>query len=113
MSDPVSWLMIRPGWKVVAADGTEVGKVDETVGDSNADIFDGLAVTTGTLGRPRYVPAEQVAEITQGAVRLSLTPDRVDQLGEYKEPPTSAIIEPGTKDTFWGRIRSVFRRPNS
>jgi hypothetical protein len=113
VADPVSWLLIESGWTVLAADGSDVGKVHETVGDSNADIFDGLAVSTSTRGKPRYVPAERVAEITKGAVRLSLTPEQVKQLDEYAEPPTTAIIEPVTKDTFWGRIRSVFRRPNS
>src|SRR5205085_11166814 len=29
MADPVSWLMIEPGWKVLDADGEEVGAVDE------------------------------------------------------------------------------------
>jgi hypothetical protein len=113
VADPVSWLLIEPGWKVLAADGSEVGTVKETVGDSNADIFDGLAIATSTRGKPRYVPAEQVGEITQGAVRLSLPPEQVEQLGEYEEPPTSAIIEPETKDSLWGRIRGVFRRPTS
>ena len=39
MADTVSWLLIEAGWTVLAADGTEVGKVDEVTGDSNADIF--------------------------------------------------------------------------
>src|SRR5438874_5615752 len=65
--------MIRAGWKVVAADGGEVGEVDEVAGDDTEDIFDGLAIATTSFGKPRYVPAEQVAGITQGVVRLSLT----------------------------------------
>jgi hypothetical protein len=113
VADPVSWFLIEPGWKVFAADGSEVGTVKEVVGDSNADIFDGLAVSTSALGKRRYVPAEQVAEITEDGVRLALTPEKVDGLDEYQEPPESAIIEPETKDSFWGRIRNVFRRPTS
>jgi hypothetical protein len=97
MADPVSWLLIEPGWKVLAADGSEVGQVDEVAGDSNEDIFNGLAVATSALGKPRYVPAERVAEITEGAVRLSLSADQVEQLGEYLEPATSAQIEPESK----------------
>jgi hypothetical protein len=97
MADPVSWLMIETGWKVLAADGTEVGKVDEVAGDSNADIFDGLAVATSALGKPRYVPAEEIASIEPGIVRLRLTRDRTEQLGEYLEPATSAEIEPDSK----------------
>ena len=33
MADPVSWLMIEPGWRVEAADGEEVGRVLEVTGD--------------------------------------------------------------------------------
>jgi hypothetical protein len=89
--------MIRAGWKVLAADGSEVGEVDKVAGDDTEDIFDGLAVATSSFGKPRYVPAEQVAAISEGAVRLSLTRDQVVQLGEYLEPATSAEIEPDSK----------------
>jgi hypothetical protein len=94
MPDPVSWRVIKAGWKVEAADGTAVGEVDEVAGDENADIFNGLAVALTALGHPRYVPSENVAEIVQGTVRLSLSPDEVDSLGEYELPPTSLEIEP-------------------
>src|SRR5205085_11084887 len=109
--DPVSWLMIQPGWKVLAADGGEVGEVDEVVGDDNEDIFNGLAIATRAFGRPRYVPAEQVAEITEGFVRLSLAREQVEQLGEYLEPATSAQIEPdgrgGAAEGFGAEVRQV------
>jgi hypothetical protein len=95
--DQVSWLLIRPGWKVYASDGSEVGEVDEVAGDDTEDIFDGLAIATSALGRPRYVPAEQVSTITDGAVHLSLTPEQAEALGEYLEPATSAEIEPDGK----------------
>jgi hypothetical protein len=94
VADPVSWLLIRPGWKVLASDQTEVGEVDEVAGDDNADIFDGLAIATSAFGKPRYVPSEQVGQITEGYVHLTLTPEQVAALGEYREPATSAIIEP-------------------
>jgi hypothetical protein len=97
MADPVSWLLIRPGWKALAADGTEVGEVDEVAGDDNADLFDGLAIATSAFGKPRYVPSEQVGEITDGFVHLTLTREQVEQLGEYLEPATSEIIEPDSK----------------
>ena len=97
MDDPVSWLLIRSGWKVYASDGTEVGEVDEVAGDDNADIFDGLAVATSALGRPKYVPAESVTTITEGRVDLSLTREEVEASGEFLEPATSAEIEPDSK----------------
>ncbi|HEX4324292.1 MAG TPA: DUF2171 domain-containing protein [Gaiellaceae bacterium] len=94
MGDPVSWLMIRPGWKVYASDGTEVGAVDEVTGDDGADIFDGLAVATTALGQPKYVPAEQIATITEGRIDLSLTREQVESADAFLEPATSAEIEP-------------------
>jgi hypothetical protein len=109
MADPVSWLLIDPGWKVLAADGREVGAVDEVVGDSNADIFDGLAIATTRFGKPRYVPSEQVDEITEGTVRLSLTATQVEQLGEYLEPATSAQIEPDSKSGFGESVNAEAR----
>jgi hypothetical protein len=92
--DPVSWFMIEAGWTVLDANGQEVGSVDEVVGDSSDDIFNGLSISTSILGKPRYVPSEQVAEITEGRVRLTLSKDEVDRLGEYQEPATTAEILP-------------------
>ena len=86
MPDPASWLVIEKGWKVHAADGSEVGTVAETLGDENRDIFDGLAVSTGLLSKPVYVPSEQVGEIVEGAVRLALDAEAVERLEPY-EPP--------------------------
>jgi hypothetical protein len=99
-TDPVSWLLIRPGWKVVAVDGSEVGQVDEVAGDESMDIFDGLAVATSAFGKPRYVLSEQVGQITDGVVHLTISPAQVEQLGEYLEPATSAEIEPDSKGGF-------------
>jgi hypothetical protein len=93
MPDPVSWLLIEPGWKVVAADGEDIGKVEEVAGDSTHDIWDGIAVASGILSKPRYVPAEQVAEIVEGEVRLALTKEQFEHLDEFQEPPTTARIE--------------------
>jgi hypothetical protein len=98
--DPVSWLLIRPGWKVVAVDGSEVGSVDEIAGDDTEDIFDGLSVATSAFGKPRYVLSEQVGPIAEGVVHLTLTPAQVKQLDEYLEPATSAQIQPDSKGGF-------------
>jgi len=110
MADPVSWLLIRPGWKVLAADGSEVGKIDEVVGDDTADIFDGLAIATSALGKPRYVPAEQVGEITEGVVNLTLTREQAEGLGEYLEPATSAQIEADSKRGAGAAVGAELRK---
>ena len=78
--DPKSWLVIEPGWKVLANDGAEVGKVHETLGDQERDIFDGLAVSTGLLSKLTYVPSERVGDIREGEVHLALSSDEVAAL---------------------------------
>ena len=93
-ADPVSWLLVEHGWKVVAADGTALGSVEEVIGDTGKDIFNGISVSPGLLRRPKYVPAEQVAEITEGEIQLAITKEQFEQLGEHEEPPASAEILP-------------------
>ena len=89
---PVSWLVIEPGWSVVSADGEEMGKVEEVVGDTGEDIFNGLAVSTGLLGKPKYVPAERVREILEGEVRLDLPADALDALDDHEPQPPSTEL---------------------
>jgi hypothetical protein len=84
--DPIAWLALEPGHKVVTADDQELGKVDQVLGDEVADIFDGLAVAAGLLGKPKYVPAEVVSSIDTDAVRLAITKAEADRLGEYSPP---------------------------
>ena len=94
MADPVSWFVIEPGWKVVDANGADVGTVEEVVGDSSDDIFNGLSIATTLLGQPRYVPAEQVRTIVEGSVELALTKEQIAHLDEFEEPATTAEILP-------------------
>jgi len=89
MSDPVSWLLIEQGWRVVDSSGKDIGQVEEVIGDSGIDIFNGLSVATGLLSSARYVPAESVGQITEGTVQLTLSEDAVGQLDEYEQPPPS------------------------
>jgi hypothetical protein len=86
VADPIAWLVLEPGHKVVTADGDEIGKIDQVLGDQVADIFDGLAVATGLLGKPKYVPAELVSSIDSDAVRLTISKTEADRLDEYTPP---------------------------
>lgn len=90
MADPVSWKVTERGWSVVANDGNQVGTVDQVLGDTEADIFDGLAVGAGTvLDRPLYVPSEKVGEIEEGTVHLTIDAEAYRQLKPYEPPPQS------------------------
>ncbi|HWN22171.1 MAG TPA: PRC-barrel domain-containing protein [Gaiellaceae bacterium] len=96
--DPVSWFLIDEGWDVAGRDGRDLGTVHEVVGDTDKDIFNGLAVSPGFLRSARYVPAERVARIVEGRVELDLDRDEFDHLGEHGEMPPSAHIRPDTTD---------------
>jgi uncharacterized protein YrrD len=81
MADPVSWLLIEPGWEVADAAGKEIGKVVEVDADLQGDIFSGLEVRSGLL-RKKYVPAEHVKLITEGRIELDITADELAELDE-------------------------------
>lgn len=98
MADPVSWLLIERGWRVVGSDGEEIGRVDEIVGDKNADIFSGLSVSEGIFKDRRFVPSERVRTITPGYVELDLGSEQAAALERYEGAPTSAeILTPDPK----------------
>ena len=63
--DPVSWLLIEPGWPVYDRDENRVGKVDEVLGDGQSGIFHGLMVGGDEI------LAERVAEIREGEIHLT------------------------------------------
>jgi hypothetical protein len=84
VADPVSWLLIEPGWKVVGRDGDELGKVESVIGDKQRDIFDGLAVATKLIGRPRYIASERVGDIVDGCVEVDLSADDAERLEPFE-----------------------------
>jgi hypothetical protein len=108
MADPVSWLLVEKGWRVYAVGGSEIGRVDEVVGDSGKDIFDGLTISSGVLGRPRYVPSERVQTITEGRVELDLSTAEAEHLEPYEEPEPSEEILPESASR-WQRFAGWFR----
>lgn len=84
--DPVSWLLIAPGWEVVDSEGELVGIVAQLIGDPDRDIFDGLSVTSHDP-EPRYVPSERVEMIVEGRIVLGLTAPEFRQLDERAPGP--------------------------
>jgi hypothetical protein len=84
--DPASWLVVEPGWKVADQDGNEVGRVEQVVGDSNADIFSGILISTGLFTGHRFVPSDDVGRINEGRVHLLLDGDAIKQLNDETGP---------------------------
>ena len=101
--DPVAWINIEPGWKVLDAQGEEIGRVHELAGDENADIFDGLVIRRDVLSKDKYVPAEQVTQIVPGEVHISLTREQFEAIADYTEPVEEQIIP--ERSTWYQRSR--------
>ena len=93
--DPVSWLQIEQGWKVVTSDGVVVGTVAQVEGEKQSDIFDGLAVTSDQPKGIRYVPGEQVGLIYPGEVTLKISSTETDTLEPFVTPPPQTTWHPG------------------
>ena len=92
MPDPVSWKAVEKGWKVYDGAGEEVGTVAEIAGDEEADIFDGFGIKTGTLSKMKYVPAEIVESIAVGEIRLTISGNEVEALGDMREEVEEQVI---------------------
>ena len=95
MTDPVSWLQIEQGWKVVASDGAAVGTVAQVEGDKQSDIFDGLAVASAESKEIIYVPGEVVGSIFPGAVTLKVASAEAAALEPFKAAPPETTFRPG------------------
>jgi hypothetical protein len=105
-SEPqVAWKAIEEGADVVATDGEVHGRVSRVVGDSNADVFTGLAITTSAFGGERFVEAERVRGIWSRRVEVDLAPEAFADLPPHEEVP-SVRVRPGGGG-FFARL---FRR---
>jgi hypothetical protein len=107
----VSWKAIEPNAEVIVRGGEKAGHVGRIVGDSDADIFTGLAVVPRPLGKERFIDAEHVTGIWPDAVAVDLTREQVEALPEHEDAP----VERWRPDEggFFARLAGLFgrRRP--
>jgi PRC-barrel domain protein len=87
---PVAYLALEEGTAVLSADGEELGTVAHVLADEENDIFDGIVISHG-LGRHTFADAEQVGEIHEHGVVLTLTTAEAEALPEPSENP--AVME--------------------
>jgi hypothetical protein len=106
----VAWKAIEEDAEVFSAEGERVGRVSRTVGDSDADVFTGLAIVIDTFGGERFVDAERVRGIWPDRVDLDLTKDRIDRLPKYEDVP-SVRWRPGALGGIFSRLFGGRRRP--
>jgi uncharacterized protein YrrD len=92
MPDPVAWKAVEKGWPVYDRDGKQIGTVHEIAGDTEHDIFDGFGVKTSAHGHVKYVPAEIVASIAVGELRLTIPGDAVAALEDLHAEVEERIL---------------------
>lgn len=73
--------------------------MEQIVGDSDEDIFNGLSISLSFFDEPRYVPSEKVGRIFEDRVELRFTSEETKQLDEFLEPPPSLDI--GAEKASW------------
>jgi hypothetical protein len=104
---PVSYLGLEEGTAVLTTDGEEVGHVAHVLADEENDIFDGIVISHG-LGRHTFADAEQVGEIHERGVVLTLTAAEAEALPEPSENP--AVMEDDPSDAEGSPVANKLRR---
>jgi uncharacterized protein YrrD len=82
---PLAWKAILADTPVCAADGEEVGAVGEVLGSETADIFHGIVVRAGPMGRDVVVPAEHVRSITNVRIETDMSAEELQNLPPYQQ----------------------------
>jgi hypothetical protein len=104
---PVSYLTLEQGTAVLSADGEELGDVAHVLADEENDIFDGIVISQG-LARHTFADAEQVAEIYERGVVLTLTAAEAEALPEPSENP--AVMEDDPSEPEGSPVADKLRR---
>ena len=89
---PTSYLTLERGTPVFTSDGVEIGRVEHVLADADADIFDGIVISSG--GGHRFVDAPQVAGMAADGVTLTLDSAAADGLPEPGENPAEMSADP-------------------
>jgi uncharacterized protein YrrD len=84
----IAWKAIEGRTPVFSTEGEAVGKVSQVVGDPEADVFTGLAVSLGAFERDRFVASEHVRGIWADRIDVALPRAEIERLSAYEEAPT-------------------------
>jgi hypothetical protein len=94
LGPPTSYLALSEGVPVHDRRGERVGVVEHVVADWAHDIFDGLIVrSTPLLGRGRFADVDQIAELRERGVRLSVEADALHRLEGRDDAPQDSPLE--------------------
>lgn len=79
----VAWTAMPQHASVVAADGTEIGRMEKLLGDREDDIFHGVVVRRGD-GEAIEIPARRIQRMTRRHVITDLGAGEAESLPPYR-----------------------------
>jgi sporulation protein YlmC with PRC-barrel domain len=100
----IHYTAVTRGTPVYAADGTEVGVVNQVVDNYREHILDGVVIETEDR-QLRFVDAPEVGRTAERGVTLSIGPDEVAQL-----PPPESGAGTFSANVPTGRLGKLFGR---
>jgi hypothetical protein len=109
--DPISYLALQEGTKVLSADGEQIGEVAHVLADTEDDIFDGIVVDASWLpGGHVFADAAQVGEIRTDAVTLKLGAGACRSLPQPSANPAAMEATPddATKPDLGDKLRRAW-----
>lgn len=92
---PISYLVLAKGTPVYSSDGQQIGKVTHVLAVEEKDVFDGIVIGEHAFGTGhRFVEADDVGEIHEHGVLLTLGREQCDQLPEPSANPAVMRDDP-------------------
>jgi hypothetical protein len=76
----LAWTAIKPGHKIRDREGQEVGAVHRVLADDGADIFHGISLRRGVMGREVEITADRIERITAEYIHTTVGADEVEAL---------------------------------
>jgi uncharacterized protein YrrD len=113
--EPISYLTLEEGTKVLSTDGEEIGKVAHVLADLQNDIFEGIVIDTSSLpGGHVFADATLVDEIRIDGVILSIDAEAATSLPAPSANPAAMRVGPdelvkeGTAEDLRGKLRRAW-----
>jgi hypothetical protein len=79
-ADVIAWTAVKPGHRVLDREGHEIGAVHRVLADDGADIFHGVSLRRGVLGKEVEITADRIERITAEYIHTDLSVEQVDDL---------------------------------
>ena len=106
LGPPVAYVLLAEGVPVYDRQQERIGVVEHVLADTELDIFDGVIVHTTPLpGRHLFADVDQIAELHERGVLLSVARDALHEPGE-----SPAVMESQPEDTVESPLQVRLRR---